>query len=69
MEEKEYQTEVVRRLIRVAFNANALLGKLGTRENPVDPKYEEEFIRLELAVSDLYNFIKKEDVRKTERRA
>lgn len=57
--QEDYQAEVVRRLIRVACNANLLLGKLGTVQNPVQTEYEREFERLELAVVDLYDFIKK----------
>lgn len=59
MNEQSYQIEVVRRLIRVANNANRLLGKLGTRDHPVERWYQSEFERLDIAVADLYDFIKK----------
>lgn len=58
--QQQYQTEVIRRLIRVAQNANLLLGKFGTKEHPVDSRYAHEFERLELAIVDLYGFLDKE---------
>lgn len=59
MNQEQYQIEVLKRLIRVANNANRLLGKLGTRDHPVESHYQHEFERLDLAVVDLYDFIKK----------
>lgn len=49
--------QIVRNLCELAVEANALLGKLGTKDHPVEPHYAKEFYKLEMRMISLSELV------------